>query len=82
MVIVVVGCLIEARNNELCDRANGYAAYRNAGQGNTIYFGLMLSYPDPLDGPSLAAAFDDGRYYIKIVCAYVITILILYWLQE
>ena len=61
MVIVVVGCLIEAKNNELCDRANGCAAYRNAGQGNTIYFGLMLSYPDPLDGPSLAAAFDDGH---------------------
>ena len=29
--------------------------------GNTIYFGLMLSYPDPLGRKALAATFDDGH---------------------
>ena len=29
--------------------------------GNTIYFGLMLSYPDPLGRKALAAMFDDGH---------------------
>ena len=28
---------------------------------NTIYFGLMLSFPDPLGRKALAAAFEDGH---------------------
>ena len=28
---------------------------------NTIYFGLMLSYPDPLGRKALASVFDDGH---------------------
>ena len=41
-----------------CER-QGCTAKRNA--GNTIYFGLMLSYPDPLGRKSLATVFDDGH---------------------
>ena len=41
----------------ICER-QGCTAERN---GNTIYFGLMLSYPDPLRRKPLAAAFDDGH---------------------
>ena len=45
--------------NESCDRASGCANVTRS--GNTIYFGLMLSYPDPLERETLAAAFDDGH---------------------
>ena len=41
----------------ICER-QGCTAERN---GNTIYFGLMLSYPDPLKRKALAGAFDDGH---------------------
>lgn len=45
--------------NESCDRASGCANVTRS--GNTVYFGLMLSYPDPLGRKTLAAAFDDGH---------------------
>ena len=34
---------------------------RNHDTPNTIYFGLMLSFPDPLQRPSLASQYDDGH---------------------
>ena len=41
-----------------CERATGCENSRSDG---TLYFGLMLSYPDPLNREKLAAAFDDGH---------------------
>lgn len=41
-----------------CERARGCESNTRDG---TVYFGLMLSYPDPLERPQLAAAFDDGH---------------------
>ena len=41
----------------ICER-HGCTAERN---GNTLYFGLMLSYPDPLGRKGLASVFDDGH---------------------
>ena len=50
--------LIEV-GNESCSRACGCG--KDNRHGNTIYFGLMLSFPDPLGREALAAAFDDGH---------------------
>ena len=41
----------------ICER-HGCIAERN---DSTIYFGLMLLFPDPLGRKALAAAFDDGH---------------------
>ena len=54
-----VSCLhSEVERGYTCDRATGCENSRSDG---ILYFGLMLSYPDPLDRPQLAAAFDDGH---------------------
>ena len=42
----------------ICER-HSCTAERNA--SSTIYFGLMLSYPDPLGRKAFAAGFDDGH---------------------
>ena len=43
----------------ICERyGNHCTAKRN---GSTIYFGLMLSYPDPLGRNALASVTDDGH---------------------
>ena len=44
--------------SQSCDRTNSCANTKR--DGNTIYFGLMLSYPDPL-GREEAAYYDDGH---------------------
>ena len=41
-----------------CERATGCESSRS---DRIVYFGLMLSYPDPLGRPELEAAFDDGH---------------------
>lgn len=41
-----------------CERATGCESNRS---DQIIYFGLMLSFPDPLGREKLAAAFDDGH---------------------
>ena len=42
-----------------CDGCRACTPKRN---DNTIYFGLMLSYPDPLGRKALTSDFDDGHY--------------------
>ena len=34
---------------------------QRSGDKETVYFGLMLSFPDPQGRPSLASSFDDGH---------------------
>ena len=51
-------CLIHI-GDEYCDRASGCT--NPAISGNTVYFGLMLSYSDPLGRKSFGSAFDDGH---------------------
>ena len=57
--LLITAILLEYCRSEECSRtivcedANGYE--------NTIYFGLMLSYPDPLGRKILASVFDDGH---------------------
>ena len=58
LIIADVKCLYEIGKEYSCDRARGCENIRSNG---TLYFGLMLSYPDPLGRPELAAAFDDGH---------------------
>ena len=53
-----VRCLLEVGKKDSCDRTSGC---ENSESDGTLYFGLMLSYPDPLGRESLAAAFDDGH---------------------
>ena len=53
-------CFVE---NVFCDRRGDCLNHHSGseGQPETVYFGLMLAYPDPLGRQSLAAAFDDGH---------------------
>ena len=44
---------------EVCKRKNSCETIKR--DDNAIYFGLMLSYPDPLGRESLASIFDDGH---------------------
>ena len=44
----------------MCDRIAGCEG-RDESSSNTIYFGLMLSYPDPQNRASFVGAFDDGH---------------------
>jgi gamma-aminobutyric acid type B receptor len=54
-----VNCLHpEVEKGYSCERATGCESTESDG---TVYFGLMLSYPDPLERQELAAAFDDGH---------------------
>ena len=48
--------LIKVGNGQSCSRTVGCEV-----TPRTIYFGLMLSYSDPLGRESLASAFDDGH---------------------
>lgn len=54
-----VSCLFEIGKEYSCDRARGCEDI--ARRSGTLYFGLMLPYPDPLGRESLAAPFDDGH---------------------
>ena len=45
--------------SQSCSRMVGCEATQR--NDNTIYFGLMLSYPDPLGRKNLVSAFDDGH---------------------
>ena len=58
--IVLLLCVLLHLNwvRGICERHNNCTAERN---GGTVYFGLILSYPDPLGRKTLAAAFDDGH---------------------
>ena len=58
LLLTDVRCLYEIGKEYSCDRARGC---ESTGNNGTVYFGLMLSYPDPLGRPKLAAAFDDGH---------------------
>ena len=51
--------LAKVGKSESCSRTVGCEVTQR--NDNTIYFGLMLSYPDPLRRKTLAAAFDDGH---------------------
>ena len=64
IVLILVAATTDVKGligigDESCDRVSGCANITR--RGNTIYFGLMLSYPDPLGRETLAAAFDDGH---------------------
>ena len=59
MITADVKCLHpEVERGYNCERATGCESTRSDG---TVYFGVMLSYPDPLGRQELAAAFDDGH---------------------
>ena len=58
LIVARVMSLLDV-SNQSCDRASGCGSTKR--KGNTIYFGLMLSYPDPLGREDLAADFDDGH---------------------
>lgn len=47
-------------NNVSCDRISGCEREQDSGSRD-IYFGLMLSYPDPQQRVSFVGAFDDGH---------------------
>ena len=51
--------LTKVGGSESCSRTVGCEVTRR--NDNTIYFGLMLSYPDPLGRIDLASDFDDGH---------------------
>ena len=45
-----------------CDRLRPKTKLRQSSNGKeTIYFGLMLSFPDPQGRPSFTSSFDDGH---------------------
>ena len=61
-------CLID-ETNTFCHRLNNCSRHHENSDrrvqpldaARTIYFGLMLAYPDPLKRRSFASAFDDGH---------------------
>ena len=58
-----VVCLVD-ETKIFCDRQSDCQSHdENTDEraDRSIYIGLMLAYPDPLNRPSLAAAFDDGH---------------------
>ena len=58
-LLSISNSLVE-ENSVRCDRLKPKLRQRPGGK-ETIYFGLMLSFPDPLGRPSLASTFDDGH---------------------
>ena len=42
-----------------CERCDSHCTEKKS--GSTVYFGLMLPYPDPLDRKALTATFDDAH---------------------
>ena len=48
-------------NTVSCDRINDCERDLDSGSSKDIYFGLMLSYPDPQRRVSFVGAFDDGH---------------------
>ena len=65
LICHVVMCLID-ESYVFCDRHSGCFNHccDSEGEqscGRTIYFGLMLAYPDPQGRASLSADFDDGH---------------------
>ena len=57
--LYVLLILAKIGRSERCSRIVGCKVTQR--NDNTIYFGLMLSYPDPFGRRGLAAAFDDGH---------------------
>ena len=65
--LVVMFDIIVNKHFVLCtvDESNTYCHRRDCRSLNEaediVYFGLMLSYPDPLGRETFAAAYDDGH---------------------
>ena len=58
--VIVIALYIQGVNSLMCDRIVGCEGKAES-TSNTIYFGLMLSYPDPQNRASFVGAFDDGH---------------------
>ena len=59
-VLALINGLIN-ENDVRCDRINNCERDLDGGSSRDIYFGLMLSYPDPQRRVSFVGAFDDGH---------------------
>ena len=63
MLILIISCVqgLTNENSVNCERINRNCETNADVSSNTIYFGLMLSFPDPQNRHSLVGAFDDGH---------------------
>ena len=59
LINLQTNCVQGIDTRESCNRADGCETTKR--NDNMIYFGLMLSFPDPLGRKSFTSNFDDGH---------------------